>query len=178
MSLRRRLLVFAGAAIAILIVLSLIWTYLISDHYNRALVSVTDHLSGERIILGEDFDKVTRQELGLSESNIYIAEEQNGEIILHGWIESLSLHYGILLVISLILATPGIAWRRRFVFIPPVLLVMFVLHIITILIFAAVAPGADASRNPLVTLFIVVGTALFPALIWLALTFRYWFSKE
>ena len=175
-SLRNRLLIFAGTAIVVLIVLAVLWSFLIATPYNRALVAVTDPLSSAEIKLGEDFEQADRLQLGLKEGNIYFAELQEGELVLHGWIEGPSLHYGMLLVISLIAATPGLTWQRRLKYIPLAVVILFILHIITVLIFAKISlSGTDPSRSPFVTLFIILGTALFPALIWGALSLRYWF---
>ena len=173
MSLRGRLLIFASAAVGILIVLSVLWTFLIAAPYNRALVATTDPLSGAEIVLGEDFEQADRDRLGLKEENIYFTEPPEG-VVIHSFLEGSALHYGMLLVISLIAATPGLTWQRRLKFIPLAILIMFALHIITILIFAKISPGTDASRNPFITLFVTMGTGLFPALIWVALSLRYW----
>ncbi len=181
MSLRTRYLIFAGQAIACLIAISLLWHFFIATSYNRTLVAVTDSLSGDKIILGEDFDEEVRQELGLKEEYIYIADTQPWGLELHGYIDGLALHYGMLLVICLIAATPGITWRQRLKFIPLALLIMFIIHIITILIFAQVArsstPASPINENPWVILFLIVGCDLFPALIWGVLSYKYWSSK-
>ncbi|MDY6912357.1 MAG: hypothetical protein SVM79_08390 [Chloroflexota bacterium] len=176
-SLRNRLLVFTVTTIAVLIVIAILWSYLIAAPYNRALVATTDFLSSAEIRLGEDFEQADQQRLGLKEENIYFSELQEGELVLHGWLEGPSLHYGMLLLISLIAATPGLTWRRRITYIPLAIIILFILHIITILIFATISlSGTDPSRSPFVTLFIILGTALFPALVWGAMSLRYWFS--
>ena len=172
------ILIFAGKALGFLIVLSLLWHFFLAEPYNRALVGITDSVSGVEIMLGEDFEEDVRQELGLKEGNIYIAVWQPWGLELHGHLEGSALHYGMLLVISLIAATPGLGWKRRLKFIGIALVIMFALHLITILIFAQIAlSGAYVSRNPVIILFITLGTALFPALIWGALCYKYWWPK-
>ena len=172
----RLILIFAGKAVGILIAISLLWSFLIAMPYNRALVAITDSLSGAEIILGEDFEEADRVRLGLKEDSIYIGLPPGPE--LYGYLESPSLHYGMLLVISLIAATPALGWRRRFKFIPLALVIMFALQLSTILVFAKVClSGQFASENLFVILFITLGTALFPDLIWGVLCYKYWWPK-
>jgi len=176
-------LIFAGKTLGFLIVLSLLWHFVIAAPYNRALVAITDGLSGAEIMLGEDFEEETKQEF-LSEFGVYLKDDficvttlQPWGYDLHGWIEASSLAYGTLLVISLIAATPGLVWRRRLKFIGLALVIMFAVHLITILLFARVTL-AGVNPYPFTTLFITLGTALFPALIWGALCYKYWWPRD
>ena len=180
MSPRTRLVfIFAGEAIGFLILLSMLWSFLIATPYNRALVTMADGISGADIVLGEDFEEDVRRELGLKEDYICVGVSQPWGLELYGYLEGSALHYGMLLVISLIAATPGLTWRRRFKFIPLALLIMFTLHLITILIFAKISlSGANISQNPFIILLLTLGTALFPALIWGALCYKYWWPRR
>ncbi len=172
-----RLLAFAFVALAILVALSLLWAFFLAAPYDRGLVAVTDHLSGAKIVLGEYYSEQVQQDLGLKKENIYIAEPPAGDVI-HGFLETWALDFGLLLVVSLIVATPGLTWRRRLKFLPVAAVIMFVLQMITVLIFAKVSlSGADPSHNPFLTLFITLGTGLFPAVVWGALSLRYWFPR-
>ena len=172
-------LVFAGKAIGILIALSLLWTFLLAMPYNRALVGVTDGLTRADIILAADFDEDVRRENYLQEDSICVAVRGPDQILLYGFIPASALHYGMLLVVSLVAATPGLAWRRRLTFIPLAILIMFLLHLLTILVFARLSlAGTAAADHPSVILFITLGTALFPAVVWGALCYRYWWPRE
>lgn len=174
----RLVLIFAGKAIGILIVISLLWSFLVAASYNHALVAITDKLSGAEIVLGEDFEEDVRRELGLKEQNIYVAVSQPWGLELHGYLEGSALHYGMLLVISLIAATPGLTWRRRLKFVPLALGIMFILHLSTILIFAKISlSGANVAQNPVIILFITLGTTLFPTLIWAIVCYKYWWPR-
>lgn len=172
----RLILIFAGKAVGILIAISVVWGFFIVMPYNRALVAVTDTLSGAEIILGEDFPEADRLRLGLKEDSIYVGLEPGPE--LYGYLEGPALQYGMLLIISLIAATPALGWRRRLKFIPLALVIMFVIQVCTILGFARVSlSGQLASANPFVILFITLGTALFPTLIWGILCYKYWWPR-
>ena len=165
MSLRAKyIIIFAGEAIGCLIAISLLWHFLIASPYNHLLVWIADRLSSSRIALGDGSD------------NIYFYFSD-----LEAWIYGSSLHYGLVLVVALIVATPGLKLRQRLKFIPLAVLIMFVIHIVTILIFAWVAqsssPAHPMNENPWVILFLVVGCDLFPALIWGVLSYKYWSFK-
>lgn len=179
MSPRTRLvLIFAGKAVGLLIAISALWSFFIAMPYNRALVAATDRASRADIILAADFDEEVRRQNSLEEDYICVASRQPGEILLYGYIPGSALHYGMLLVISLIGATPALGWRRRSIFIPIAILVMFVVHLITILVFARLSfTGVAAPQHLSVILFITLGTALFPALVWGVLCYKYWWPK-
>jgi hypothetical protein len=174
----RLVLIFAGTAVGLLIAISVLWSFFIAMPYNRALVAVTDRASRADIILAADFDEEVRRQNSLEEDYICIASRQPGEILLYGYIPGSALHYGMLLVISLIAATPALGWRRRFIFIPLAILIMFLVHLITILVFARLSfTGVAAPQHLSVILFITLGTALFPALVWGVLCYKYWWPK-
>ena len=165
MSLRiKYLVIFAGEAIGCLIALSLLWHFLIASSYNHLLVWIADRLSSSQIVVGDGSD------------NIYFYSAGP-----EAWIYGSSLHYGLLLVVALIVTTPGLKLRQRLKFIPLALLIMFIIHIVTILTFARVArsssPAHPMNENPWVILFLVVGCDLFPALVWGVLSYKYWSSK-
>ena len=164
---RARLLRFIGEAVALLIVVSVVW-YFIDPPYNRLLVEITDRLSTLRIAL-ED---------GTSVIYIYfdtlIGEGSIG-------IKGAGFHFGLILLPVLIAVTPGLRLLRRLKFIAIALGVMFVIHILTILIFALIigtsADPAQFGTNPWVIFLVTVGTQLFPAVIWAILCFKYWFPQ-
>ena len=162
---RARLIRFIGAAIALLVIVSIIW-YVIDPPYNRLLVEVTDPLTSLRIALGD------------GNSVIYFYFDTpvgEGSIGIKG----AGFHFGLILLPVLIAVTPGLTLLRRFKFIAISLGVMFVIHIITILIFAWIIQLSDDpagfGTNPWVTFLVTICTQLFPALIWVILCLKYWF---
>jgi hypothetical protein len=161
-------------------VLSVVWNFLIAAQYNRALATVADGLSSAKIVTAESFDKSTREQYGIRENTIWVTTvSQPGVLKLQNSLEGSAVTYGMPLVLSLIAATPGLTWRRRLKFILIALLLMFALHVIAILIFArTVLSGANIPQSPSINLFLVVGVGLFPALIWVALSLRYWFPSQ
>jgi len=162
---RARLIRFIGEAVALLIIVSVVW-YFIDPPYNRLLVEITDRLSTLRIALGD----------GTSVIYIYF-DTPLGEGSIG--IKGAGFHFGLILLPVLIAVTPGLKLLRRLKFIAIALGVMFVIHIITILIFALIigtsADPAQFSTNPWVIFLVTIGTQLFPAVIWVILCFKYWF---
>ena len=163
---RARLIRFIGAAIALLVIVSIIW-YVIDPPYNRLLVAVTDPLTSLRIALGD----------GNNVINFYL-ENPAGAII---GIKGAGFHFGLILLPVLIAVTPGLTLLRRLKFIAIAMVAMFIIHIITILIFSWILQlSDDPSRfavNPWVTFLVTIGTQLFPALIWVILCFKYWVPR-
>jgi hypothetical protein len=163
---RARLIRFIGAAIALLVIVSIVW-YVIDPPYNRLLVAVTDPLTSLRIALGDSNNHI----------NFYLENPPGAKL----WINGAGFHFGLILVSVLIAVTPGLTLLRRIKFIAIALGVMFVIHIITILIFAWIIQSSDDpvrfAFSPWVTFLVTIGTQLFPALIWVILCLKYWFPR-
>jgi len=163
---RARLLRFIGAAIALLVIVSIVW-YVIDPPYNHLLVLVTDPLTSLHIALGD----------GNNVINFYLETPPGGIIGIKG----AGFQFGLILLPVLISVTPGLTLLRRLKFIAIALGVMFIIHIITLLIFSWILQlSDDPSRfafNPWVTFLVTIGTQLFPALIWVILCFKYWFPR-
>jgi len=162
-----RLIRFIGAAIALLVIVSILW-YVIDPPYNRLLVEITNPLTSLRIALGD------------GNSVIYFYFDTpagEGSIGIKG----AGFHFGLILLPVLIAVTPGLTLMRRLKFIAISLGVMFVIHIITILIFAWIIQLSDDpagfGTNPWVVFLVTIGTQLFPALIWVILCLKYWFPR-
>jgi hypothetical protein len=165
MLLRGRFFTFIVKAIGFLIVISVVWYFIISP-YNRLLLAAAD--------------KITSPELTLSlkQNTIYLYLQDLSSPI--GGIYVLALHYGLIVVVSLILATPGLRIYQRLRSIAISLLAIFAVHLITVVLFAQTAlSGAATSmeQNPLIVLFAIIGADLFPILIWGILSYKYFLTK-
>jgi hypothetical protein len=163
---RTRLIRFIGAAIVLLVIVSIIW-YVIDPPYNRLLVAVTDPLTSLRIELGDSNNHI----------NFYLENPPGAKI----WINGAGFHFGLILVPVLITVTPGLTLMRLMKFIAIALGVMFVIHIITIMSFAWIIQSSDDplrfAFDPWLTFLVTIGTQLFPALIWVILCLKYWFPR-
>ena len=165
---RGKLLPFLGIAIGFIIVISLIWHF-VAPVCNHLLVGIADRLTLTQVALGED-------------NNIYLSTSLEG-VPFTTWIHSSYLHYGLILVIALIAATPGLKLSQRLNFIIFAMLILFIIHIVTILIMAKLMQSTGGTapllhRNPAIILFLPIGGSLFPLLVWAGLSFRYWLPRK
>jgi hypothetical protein len=165
MLLRGKFSIFIVKAIGFLIAISVVW-YFIASAYNRLLLATAD--------------KIVSPELALSlrQDTIYIYLQDVSTPI--GGIYVLALHYGLVVVVSLILATPGLRLYKRLRAIAIAMIAIFAVHLITVVLFAQTAfSGVVTSmeQNPLIVLFAIIGADLFPILIWGVLSYKYFLTK-
>ncbi len=165
MRLRSSLLFFIGKAVLYLIAIAIVWHF-ISPAYNDLLAATANliHPTHTEIV-----------SYGQDTLRVYISGSQ-----LAYEIYGLDLQYGLLIVLALIAATPGLRVMKRFKFVLIAFVIMFLIHVASILVFAKVASSATSatiSSNPFVILFCIIGPDLFPALVWMALAFRQFFPK-
>jgi hypothetical protein len=165
MSLHSRLLPFIGKAIVVVIVASIPW-YFMAPFYNRLLAIVAEWLISSQLTLLAQQD------------TILIYSETSTEPI--AGIYASAIHYGLLLVISLIAVTPGIRLVRRLRFIGITIIIMLAIHIISVVLFANAAASGNAismRQDPLIIFFTILGCDLFPALIWGIIAFKYYLPE-
>lgn len=163
MWLRSRLLLFVGRTIAFFIVIAIVWHF-IAPGYNDLLAGAADRFAPAQTMISHEQNTIyVIPEIGTGRTGAYA-------------IEALDLQYGLLLVLALIAATPGMRLRQRFKSIPIALVIMFIVHVAGILVFANATRSetpATIGSNPFVILFGIFGADLFPVLVWGVLSFRY-----
>ena len=166
MRLRSSLLFFIGKAILFLIAISIVWHF-ISPAYN-------DLLAGTANLFHPTHTKIISY--GQDTLRVYLSGSFKAIYEIYG----LDLQYGLLIVLALIAATPGLRLMKRFKFILIAFIIMFLIHVASMLVFAKVASSAKPttiSSNPFVVFFCIIGPDLFPALVWMAMAFRQFFPK-
>ncbi len=166
MFLKGRILPFIGRAIVFLIVFSVVW-YFIAPAYNSLLAAVAERLIPSQAILT------------VQHTTIYIHPIVDAEPV--GGIYASALHYGLLLVVALISATPGLKLVQRLKFFGIAVISLYIIHVITIVSFARAAlssPTPSVSQNPLLILLAVIGSDLFPVLIWALVSYKYFRDKQ
>ncbi|MCX6000602.1 MAG: hypothetical protein NTU41_13740, partial [Chloroflexi bacterium] len=95
-----------------------------------------------------------------------------------GWILSWGLQFGLVLVMALIGATPGMRWTQRVKFLGAAVVFLFAIHVMAVWIMAKLMlSGANMDKNPVFNLLVTVGCDLFPVGIWGAVSLRYWFPE-
>jgi hypothetical protein len=168
---RYNLIFFAGIALASIIGMSLIWP-LAAPAYNHLLVKAATPFIPQGSTLGfKDADTA----IVISFEQHYAGLKRD----LSMWIQGYALHFGLILVTGLIIATPGLKLLTRFKYIVIAYFILFIIQLVTILIMARVlssyGPGpVNLLDNPWQVLFITIGCDLFPVVIWGAISFRHW----
>ena len=168
MSNRRSVLIFIGKVIVIIIIMSSFWPFL-TPSYNHALVGVANKVVPSDItLMAEDSSIIIRHEY----------DSMIATLPVHG----LFLQYGLVVLIALIGATPGLKLRQRLKFIAVALIIMFAIHVVSMLAISKVAQSISLEHpskggSPLEILFISIGFDLFPVLVWVVLSFKYWWPK-
>jgi len=165
MSLRGRLLIFIGKAIGFLLAGAVIW-YFIAPAYNRLLLATISVLipSDPMLVLRQDTIYIYAQASTQPAGGIYIS----------------ALHYGLILVIALILATPGMKLLQRLKFTSIALVAIFAVHLVSVVLFTQTALSATThsmGQNPLIVLFAIIGADLFPVVVWAGLSYKYFITK-
>ena len=152
MLLRNKLFRFAVVAIIALIIIFLLWPF-VGPAYDRFLVGTSD--------------KISSSEISLIEEN-HILLYQHGTK--KGGIDSSYLHFGLILVTALTIATPGLKFWRRLKFIAIALVVVFAIHVVTLV---ALAGKEFSGGDFFAVLLLPIGCSLFPALVWGVLCLRH-----
>jgi hypothetical protein len=165
MRLRSSLLFFIGKAVLFMIAIAIAW-YFIYPAYNDLLASTANlfHPTHTKIV-----------SYGKDTLRVYLSGSSRAYEIY-----GLDLQYGLLIVLALIAATPGLRLIKRLKFSLIALVIMFLIHVASVLVFAKVASSANTSTissNPYVVFFCIIGPDLFPALVWMVLSFRQFFPK-
>ena len=151
---RRSLLIFVVKVFILILVFSSFWPF-VAPGYASLLVTAANGLAPSNI----NFTSVG------SEINIY-----SGAQLTPFSLQSLIFQAGQPILIALILATPGLGMKKWLKFIIVGIILTFGIHIASILILSINVK----SMRPLMVLFASVGIDLFPVLIWVGLTARYW----
>jgi hypothetical protein len=157
----RFLLITAG----LIIILSVLWTF-IDSAYSEFLGKIASGM------VSPDF-KVEQREGAIYFIQKYIIMDVGGkptQVALpenypaQDMIVASAIQFGLLLTIALVAATPGLSWRRRFLFSGIAALVTFALQVLSVIIMA----------KTFNSLFFVIVSDLFPPIIWAFYSFKYW----
>ena len=162
-----RLIRFTAITIAFFSVISVAW-YFVAPSYTALLSGAADMFAPART----GIDSI--------DNTIYITPDAGSMSEWMYGINALDLQYGLLVTVALIAATPGISLLRRAGYIAVTCLLIFLINIISVIVFAHAANSGDpgtVSEKPLVVLFCIVGCDLFPVIIWGIISFRHIIRK-
>ncbi len=162
-----KLLIFIGKVVLLLIATSVLW-FFVAGSYDHVLVKVADGLAPGQVTLAE------------YDSQIYFYPETSQTKAVAG-VSSLALHYGVILFVVLMLATPGLRLAQRSMFLVIGLALMFLFHVIGLslaarsidlaLRHAGRTESAGSTLRWLITL-----SGLLPPLLWGVCSLKYWLS--
>ena len=168
MRLRSSFLTFVGKTIAFFVAICVVW-YFVAPTYNSLLAGAANQLAPAQTSISSQ------------DNTIYISPQAStGSVWMYG-INGLDLQYGLLLIVALIAATPGLRLTQRLKFIPIAFVMMFIIHVVSVLVFANAANSSTPAlveNNTLVILFCIMGCDLFPVLVWAALSFKYFLPRS
>ena len=153
MSGRRKLLIFVVKVFVLILIFSSFWSF-VAPGYTSLLVAASNGVAPSSISMTAVDSSIVIHSVGQTPAAL----------------RSLPFQAGLLLLLALIIATPGLKVRQRLQYIVIGAILTFALHIASVIIMSV---NVRAMR-PLVVLFASVGIDLFPVLIWAALSAKYW----
>jgi hypothetical protein len=157
----RFLLITAG----LIVVLSVLWTF-VDSAYSDFLGNIAAKLvPGEfKVEQREGTIFFTRQyfmmDVGGKPTPVSVPANYPAE----NAIVASAIQFGLLLTVALVAATPGLSWRRRFLFCGIAALATFMLQVLSVIIMA----------KTFNSLFFVIVSDVFPPIIWAFYSLRYW----
>lgn len=168
MSSRRNLVIFLVKVFVLIIIMSSFWPFL-TPSYDNALVGAANKVAPSSMTFRAE------------DSSIIIRSDHDSMTVTFP-VQGLAFQYGLVVLIALIGATPGLRIRQRLKFIGAALIIMFALHVVALLVMGQVAQSISPEHSPkgsspLEILFISIGFDLFPILVWVALSFKYWMPQ-
>ncbi len=150
----RFLLIAAG----LVIVLSIAWSF-VDAGYSNFLTGIARKVVSAGVTVEQSQGTITfthtEHKMGLIRTD-------------KDWIDSAAIQFGLLLAVALMAATPGLGLKKRGLFIFLTALITFALQLLSVVIMAK-------TYN---SLFFVIVSDLFPALLWAAFSLKYLFSGD
>jgi len=152
-----KLLRFLLIAAGLIIVFSVVWTF-IDSYYSDFLAWVAGgNISAQTLV----------EQKGGTIYFVHVTFFHNEMKRDNYSLEASAIQFGLLLAVALVAATPGLKMRKRFLFSLIAVAVTFTLQVISIIIMAR-------TFNSL--LFVIVSDVI-PPILWAVFSFKYWFGK-
>jgi hypothetical protein len=148
-----RIVRFLLIAAGLIIVLSVVWSF-IDSTYSNFLSWIA------RSVVSEG---VTVQEKAGSIYFIHSIRYMGGSLQVEDWIDAAAIQFGLLLTVALMAATPGLTLKRRGAFTGIAVAVTFVLQVLSVIVMAK-------TYN---SLFFVIVSDVFPLVLWAVFSLRY-----
>jgi glucan phosphoethanolaminetransferase (alkaline phosphatase superfamily) len=165
MSGRHKLFIFAVKVLVLIIITAPLWA-VVAPWYSQALAAAADKVAPSSIAFR-------------AENSSILIEAVHGQARVVLTVHGLSLIYGLAVLLALIIATPGLAVRKRLKFVAAAFVIMFIIHWMAMLAMGELAQSISPEHpsvagNPLYILVVSIGVDLFPILVWIVLSHKYW----
>jgi hypothetical protein len=164
-----RIIRFLLIAAGLIIVLSVLWT-LVDSGYSAFLGKIASSAVPAEFKVDQREGTIyfTRQYFIVNEggkpTQVAVPDNYPADVSL----VASAIQFGLLLTVALVAATPGLGWRRRFLFSGLAAAVTFTLQVLSVFVMA----------KTFNSVFFVVVSDLFPPLLWAVFSFRYWFVSH
>lgn len=156
-----RLLRFLLTTAGFVVLLSILWSF-VDSGYSSILADVASSVAAKETTV--EYEEGTISFLHIERKRIdglYLQRPVTDSV------DASAIQFGLILVVALVAATPGLRLRWRFLFIGIAAVLTFALQVVAIIVMA----------RTFHTLFLVIGADLFPALIWALFSLRYWLPR-
>ena len=162
-----RIAIAFGKAAMLLILLSLAWRF-VAPGYDQLMAATATQVSPKGISISSS-DKSIRVQYQLPQMAVPAAVEGHG----------FTLHWGLILVATVVLMTPGMSARRRLTMLVLAIGLFFAMHILTLVSMAWVIKWAlEGTPLPFEVSYMLpafsISWTLFPALLAGVWCFLYW----
>jgi hypothetical protein len=152
-----KLIRFLLIAAGLIIVFSVVWTFMESSYSNFLTWVAKNNVSQQTLV----------EQRGGTINFVHVVFSGKAWKPVNDYLESYAIQFGLLLAVALVAATPGIKLWQRFFYSLIAVVITFVLQVLSIIIMAK-------TYNSL--LFVIVSD-LVPPILWALFSFRYWFGK-
>jgi hypothetical protein len=153
-----KLIRFILITVGLIILLSVLWSF-VDQSYSDFLTSVAKSaVSKSATVEGKA-------------GTIYFLHSipyLGGSLQVTDWIDISAVEFGLVLVVALVAATPGLRLAQRFLYSGVAAVTVFVLHILAVVIMA----------RTFSSIFFITVSDLVPPLLWALFSFRYWFPRK
>lgn len=148
-----KLIRFLLVAAGLIIVLSVVWSF-VDSAYSNFLTDVARNVVSKGVLLEQREGTIYFSRVFL---NVKVTD----------WIDASAIQFGLLLTVALVAATPGLALRRRFLYTGIAAALTFALQILAVVVMA----------KTFSSIFFVIVSDVFPPLLWAMFSLRYWFPQ-
>ncbi len=161
-----RVIRFLLIAAGLIIVLSVIWSF-VDTTYSNFLSSIARGVVSQGVSVEQRqesiiFHRVVMRPVQIENKTIHVP------IQVTDGIDAAAIQFGLLLAVALMAATPGLTLKRRFSFTGIALAVTFVLQVLSVIVMA----------KTFNSLFFVIVSDLFPVVLWAVFALKYLFAPS